>query len=178
MSEKIEVKDTISPAQKNSTIFCEICCTEDVQPEDQSKCMKGHVFCSTCAKRMAELQILQDKANLPCLSSKNCEAEFGYEEAKKFLPKNLYDIWQDLSFKELMKILDINKELCPFCDYTCILTGAYDFGIFMCGNRQCGKWSCRTCRSEDHTPLTCQRKFYLIKIDEFILNKRNFISFL
>ncbi|PWN37653.1 uncharacterized protein FA14DRAFT_176940 [Meira miltonrushii] len=106
------------------------------------------------------------KAHLPCLSSEDCKAQFGFEEAKKFLPEKLYDRWQKLSFQELMKALDFNEELCPFCDYACILTGAYDFGIFMCGNRQCAKWSCRTCRAEDHTPLTCQQSLGTLRWDD------------
>lgn len=146
----------------NSTIFCEICCSEDVCPEDQARCMVGHTFCTTCAKTMAEQQIVRQKAFLPCLSSDDCTAQFSRDEARRFLSEEMFDIWQGLAFNELRKELEINLELCDFCDYKCVMTGEYDFGIFMCGNPKCGKWSCRTCRKEDHTPLTCQREYHLM----------------
>lgn len=49
-------------------IECEICCTEDVPLHGLTHCEEGHLFCMSCARKMAESQIGMHRSTLGCMS--------------------------------------------------------------------------------------------------------------
>lgn len=147
----------------SQSIFCEICCSEEIPPEYQTICPKGHTFCITCAGMMAQRQITNYQKTLPCMSmEEECQAEFTEEEAKKFLNQILFKRWKELQIELFAKELGIEEplEFCPFCDFYRVILEPNKSKIFICGNQECKKWSCRECKTEDHLPLTCEGEFF------------------
>lgn len=128
-------------APPGEPICCEICCFEDIEPEDHPKCALGHTFCKICARNMAQRQIINSETSLPCMSMDGCEEEFEEEEAKKFLSEVLYKKWRILFIEKFAKELGIKDtiEFCPFCDFNRVAISISEAQTFICGSPNCGK---------------------------------------
>lgn len=171
MTDRIIIDWTEKDVLPNEPIFCEICCYEDIMPEDQTICPKGHTFCKICAAMMAQRQITNFQASLPCMSMEGCEEEFQEEEVKGFLNEVLYKRWKELQIEKYAKELGIEEPLdfCPFCDFYRVIIEPNDSQIFICGFEDCQARSCRKCKAEDHSPLTCKGE-YLYKLIRIATN--------
>jgi hypothetical protein len=139
-----------------STMECEICCLDDVPLKNMTQCPEGHVFCFTCARKMAETQIGMQKVDLPCMSMEGCEASFTEAEMRRFLEPKTMGLWVRLKAKEDISSASIDGLVtCPFCEYMVIIEG--DIGSkLQCGNPECRKVSCPSCKQLAHDKLSCE----------------------
>ncbi|TEB21385.1 hypothetical protein FA13DRAFT_132246 [Coprinellus micaceus] len=70
---------------------------------------------------------------------------------------NCFSLYERLKQqKELKEAALEGLEVCPFCDWGCVLEASKEeYPIFLCGNWECAKSSCRLCRKETHAQRTC-----------------------
>ena len=113
-------------------------------------------FVKKCASNMAQRQVINFQTSLPCMME-GCKEEY-LEEAKKFLGEVLYKKCRILFIEKFAKELGIKDaiEFCPFCDFNRVAIIISEAKTFLCENPNCEKWSCRDCKEEDHSPLSCE----------------------
>ncbi|PWN34742.1 uncharacterized protein FA14DRAFT_178140 [Meira miltonrushii] len=149
--------DSTVNADEDSSADCPICCNEDIPPDDLTKCIVGHRFCKSCARRLAETEIGLQRTKFQCMHMEGCEATFSESEIKRFLDEKTFQLWSRMRTNEEVKSAKIDGlEACPFCFYAHIIYPEDRDKPFFCGNHECGKWSCLDCKKLSHEGKTCE----------------------
>ncbi|KAF9929331.1 hypothetical protein FBU30_001692 [Linnemannia zychae] len=108
------------------------CCFDDVPANRIAQCDAGHIFCLSCSRRGAEVELGYRRTVLKCMTGE-CTQVFPDSEAAG---------------------LDSLVE-CPFCSYAAIIENDED-KEFRCQGPKCRKVSCRLCKALTHIPLSCE----------------------
>lgn len=65
------------------------CCFDDVPPNRMAQCEEGHLFCLSCARQAAEVELGYQRTVLKCMTSE-CASTFKDSEAVKFLARPVF----------------------------------------------------------------------------------------
>lgn len=114
------------------------------------------LFCYSCARKNAEVQLGLSKYELKCVSMDDCTGHFHPSERKSYLDNKtiaaLDRIEQDAALREANIE---NLASCPFCPYAAECPPVEEDREFRCQNPECLTVSCRLCSRVTHVPQTC-----------------------
>ncbi|KAF9901329.1 hypothetical protein EC991_006256 [Linnemannia zychae] len=131
------------------------CCFDDVPANRIAMCEDGHVFCLSCSRRGAEVELGYRRTVLKCMTA-GCKAVFSDSEAVIFLPKPVFEGLMRARQQNELKMAGLDSLVeCPFCSYAAIVENDED-KEFRCQGPKCHKVSCRLCRALTHIPLSCE----------------------
>lgn len=149
--------DSTINAEDESNADCPICCNENIPAQEMTKCVDGHRFCKSCARRLAETEIGFQRTRFQCMHMQGCEAFFSEVEIKRFLDEKAFQLWSRLRTNEDLKSAKIDGlESCPFCFYSYVVYPEDRDKPFFCRNNECGKWSCMHCKKLFHEGKSCE----------------------
>lgn len=134
------------------------CCYAELPFELMSQCNEAHLFCHSCIRRYAGIQLGEGNTRLACMHISGCEALLPVGELRRLLPANVFALYERLEQqKELAEAKVEGLEGCPFCDWACIPSvPKEDHPLLQCGREECGIVSCRLCRKKEHVPFGCE----------------------
>ncbi|GAM36037.1 RING finger protein [Talaromyces pinophilus] len=135
------------------------CCFTEVPPDRTVPCEGDeiHLFCSSCIKQKAEVQVGSMQYELKCFDTSGCQANFSSKLIRKVIGDKLMKRLEDLQQQdEIAKASIDGLEECPFCDFKAICPPVEQNKEFTCLNSDCEKVSCRLCKEETHIPQTCE----------------------
>ncbi|KAG0212190.1 hypothetical protein BGX28_006736 [Mortierella sp. GBA30] len=137
----------------NELIECG-CCFDDIPPNRVAQCEDGHLFCLSCSKQAAEVEIGYKRTVLKCMSA-GCTSAFTDSEAVKFLPGPVFKGLLRARQQQELKMAGLDSLVeCPFCPYAAVMENEQD-KEFRCQAKRCRKVSCRQCKQLTHIPLSC-----------------------
>ncbi|KAF9582362.1 hypothetical protein BGW38_000298 [Lunasporangiospora selenospora] len=137
----------------NELIECG-CCYDDVPPNRVSQCEEGHLFCFSCSRQGAEVELGYRRTVLKCMTA-GCTSFFSDSEATKFLSKSVFEGLLRARQQNELKMAGLDSLVeCPFCSYAAVVENDDD-KEFRCLAPKCLKVSCRQCQAPTHIPLTC-----------------------
>ena len=115
-----------------------------------------HNFCFTCVEGLADTQVGLLKYEMLCMDSSGCTATLSHEDVGRAIPITTFDRLElNQQQAEIMAANIEGLEQCPSCDYKAICGELKEEPVFYCQNPECSRASCRSCKKDDHTPLTC-----------------------
>ncbi|KAF9426239.1 hypothetical protein BGZ94_006776 [Podila epigama] len=130
------------------------CCYDDVPPNRTASCDEGHLFCLSCSRRGAEVELGYQRTVLKCMTD-GCTSQFSDSEAIRFLPLPVFKGLQKTRQQSEIKMAGLDSLVeCPFCSYAAIVENDDD-KEFRCMGRKCKKVSCRLCKAPTHIPMSC-----------------------
>ncbi|KUL84720.1 hypothetical protein ZTR_07645 [Talaromyces verruculosus] len=135
------------------------CCFTEVPPDRTVPCEGDeiHLFCNSCIKQKAEVQVGSMQYELKCFDTSGCQANFSSKLIRKVIGDKLMKRLEDLQQQdEIAKASIDGLEECPFCDFKAICPPVEQNKEFTCLNSDCEKVSCRLCKEETHIPQTCE----------------------
>lgn len=152
-----ENSNTKMSASTENEFECSICCEESVAMKESTKCMQGHQFCLSCARKLAETEIGLQRTKFECMHMEGCQSTFSEEEIRRFLKPETYRLWSQMRMVEEMRSACIpDLESCPFCFYAYVILPEDREKPFFCANVECGKWSCIECKKLLHEGKSCE----------------------
>ncbi|TFK66613.1 hypothetical protein BDN72DRAFT_140874 [Pluteus cervinus] len=151
------------------------CCFDEFPFDKMIQCPEAHLFCMSCITQLASTSIVTPMGPAAASSSSGsavpalvvcptigdtpCNLPFTASELKRALPDTLYQKWERECQRREVDAAEVDgMEECPFCDWRCIMTLAFEEEkLFRCGNDDggCGVVSCRKCQKPDHLPKSC-----------------------
>lgn len=137
-------------------IECE-CCFGSAPIDEMVQCGEGHLFCSPCLVRQAEMAAYDAaKTDLRCMSmGGECSAPFPWSQVERAIPEKLREKLSERQSSDVLRQANVEGLVqCPFCNFGAIVENEHD-REFRCYNEACGKVSCRLCKEESHIPLRC-----------------------
>lgn len=143
----------------NALIECHICFDSEIPLNRSVSCTaeEGHLFCYACVQQLADTQVGLMKHKMNCQHGDGCNARLDREGIGRAVPLTTVD---RLAFNEqqadIMAAGIDGLEECPHCDYKAIMDPVEMIPVFNCLNPECGRMSCRACKEDAHTPLTCE----------------------
>lgn len=85
-----------------------------------------------------------------------CEATFLRSQLMAALGPQILNKLESIQQEDEIREAGLDGlESCPFCDSKAIYPAVKDEPVFHCLKESCKKISCRSCRQDDHAPLTC-----------------------
>ncbi|KAK5802049.1 hypothetical protein F5H01DRAFT_82077 [Linnemannia elongata] len=131
------------------------CCFDDVPANRIAMCEEGHIFCLSCSRRGAEVELGYRRTVLKCMTA-GCTAVFPDSEAVLFLSKPVFEGLLRARQQSELKMAGLDSLVeCPFCSYAAIVENDED-KEFRCQGPKCRKVSCRLCKALTHIPLSCE----------------------
>lgn len=132
---------------------CQCCYDNEVMAEDMAACNEGHLFCTECIRRSAEIAIGNAQNGFACLTA--CTAEFSLKVLRTVLKPTVFSrMVQKKQLEEVQAAGIEDLENCPFCGFATIPHP--DSTVFMCYNPECMRDSCRKCKRPNHIPQRCE----------------------
>lgn len=135
------------------------CCFAEVLPDRTVPCDGDeiHLFCNSCVKHKAEVQVGLMQYELKCFDTSGCQAGFSIKLVRKVIGDKLMKRLEDLQQQdEIAKASIDGLEECPFCEFKAICPPVEQNKEFTCLNSDCEKVSCRLCKEDTHIPQTCE----------------------
>ncbi|KAJ9108828.1 hypothetical protein QFC21_000148 [Naganishia friedmannii] len=146
------------PATEDGDTECS-CCFGDDDLMFMVQCAEGHNFCRDCIRKMTEVAVGDQTANVVCPHTDGCEAKFHDRDLRKAMPVKLYNTYAGIiQRKELEEAGIEGLESCPYCNFGLIIENP-DERLFTCQSDDCGIVSCRKCRKHEHLPKTCEEGY-------------------
>lgn len=141
----------------NGDVFECQCCYEECTMNKITHCDGDtiHYFCLECAKRNADNEIGNMRYKLICMSGDVCTASFSRNERRRFLDEKALSALDRIEQQAAIKEAGVEIVWCPFCEFGASCPPVYIDKEFRCQGAECGKVSCRICKTESHIPLTC-----------------------
>ena len=134
-------------------VECGVCFDDECLVSEIVMCESGCMFCQSCVKRGAEVQIGENKVNIQCMLV--CGAEMPYQALKGIISDKLYSkLCDNRQLEEIRAAGITNLVQCPACNYAVIMPDN-QVKVITCANQDCGKQTCRLCGEESHIPLSC-----------------------
>ncbi|KAF9086546.1 hypothetical protein BGX23_008793 [Mortierella sp. AD031] len=131
------------------------CCFDDVPANRIAMCEEGHIFCLSCSRQGAEVELGYRRTVLKCMTA-GCKAVFPDSEAELFLAKSVFEGLLRARQQSELKMAGLDSLVeCPFCSYAAIVENDED-KEFRCEGPKCRKVSCRFCKALTHIPLSCE----------------------
>ncbi|KAG0374891.1 hypothetical protein BGX24_009800 [Mortierella sp. AD032] len=131
------------------------CCFDDVPANRIAMCEEGHIFCLSCSRRGAEVELGYRRTVLKCMTA-GCTAVFPDSEAAIFLAKPVFEGLMRARQQSELKMAGLDSLVeCPFCSYAAIVENDED-KEFRCEGPKCRKVSCRLCKALTHIPQSCE----------------------
>ena len=134
------------------------CCFDDYPINKLTHCDgdEPHFFCYECAQRNVMEEIGKSRYKLQCMDSSGCKASFSYGQKQRFLDEKTFEALERGQQQAQIRLAQLEGlSSCPFCDFAAICPPIDVDREFRCSNPECEKTSCRLCKVESHTPLTC-----------------------
>lgn len=132
------------------------CCYDSFRFVRMIQCPEGHLFCSDCVKRNADVQIGSNKADIKCMDTSDCQSVFSKSELSKVLNLQMMKRLEQIELEASIDQANIEGlEKCPFCVWAVIIENPEE-RVFRCGNQKCLKETCRQCKKATHIPKTCE----------------------
>ena len=139
--------------EEGGLMSCPVCYDEECLLSEMTQCTDGCLFCSDCVKRGAKVQIGENKPSISCLLS--CGANIPLKVLEKLLPGLLFNKLVERQQMEEIKAAGLEGLVqCPACSYAIVITDP-EVKIMTCGNKECGRETCRLCGERSHVPLAC-----------------------
>ncbi len=135
------------------------CCFGDYAINKLTHCdgEEPHFFCFECAQRNVQEEIGQTRYKLQCMDGSGCKASFSHGEKQRFLDEKTFEAFERGHQQAQIRLAQLEGlSKCPFCDFAAICPPIEIDREFRCSNPECEKISCRLCKVESHTPLTCE----------------------
>lgn len=133
---------------------CQVCFDEECLVSEVVMCDSGCMFCPSCVKRGAEVQIGENKIHFSCLLT--CGATLPLKSLQGVLSKKLFSkLTEKIQLEEVKAAGIENLFQCPACNYAVIAPSDNDIKEIICGNPDCGRKTCKLCGEISHIPLTC-----------------------
>ncbi|KAG0287062.1 hypothetical protein BGZ96_008970 [Linnemannia gamsii] len=159
--EQAEINDALAE-EENLRVHTEYnnlkecgCCFDDVPANRIAMCEEGHIFCLSCSRRGAEVELGYRRTVLKCMTG-GCTAVFPDAEAVLFLAKPVFEGLMRARQQSELKAAGLDSLVeCPFCSYAAIVENDED-KEFRCQGPKCRKVSCRFCKALTHVPLSCE----------------------
>lgn len=88
------------------------CCFDDVPPNRMAQCEEGHLFCLSCARQAAEVELGYQRTVLKCMTP-GCTKAFTDSEAIKFLARPVFQGLQrarQQSELKMVRFIDIRTD--------------------------------------------------------------------
>ncbi|KAJ9125181.1 hypothetical protein QFC22_000135 [Naganishia vaughanmartiniae] len=146
------------PATKDGDAECS-CCFGDDDLMFMVQCAEGHNFCRDCIRKMTEVAVGDQTANVVCPHTDGCEAKFYDRDLRKAMSVKLYNTYMGIiQRKELEEAGIEGLESCPYCNFALIIENQEE-RLFACQSDDCGTVSCRKCRKHEHLPKTCEEGY-------------------
>eukprot|EP01156_Anaeramoeba_ignava_P010689 Anaeramoba_ignava/a480499_66.p1 GENE.a480499_66~~a480499_66.p1 ORF type:complete len:689 (+),score=155.65 a480499_66:73-2139(+) len=156
LDEELAKKLNEEQYEKEGALIECACCFTDVPLDEMVSCNGGHLFCSTCLKRLVEEAISQRKREIYCMSMDGCREKFSREMIEKAVPSKTWNLYQRLLQEQDVDLAGLtNLKKCPFCEYAVIIDDP-NTTVLECKNPSCMKASCLKCGELDHRPLKCE----------------------
>ena len=136
-------------------VECSVCGDEECLVSEVIMCDQGCMFCPDCARGWVKVQIGENRASLAC--PMQCGSEVPMRALEEVLPQKLYS--KLLENRQLEEIREAGLEdlvHCRACNYAVIMPPGSQVNVIVCGNKDCGKETCRLCGEESHIPLRCE----------------------
>ncbi|CAG0917359.1 unnamed protein product [Notodromas monacha] len=151
---KCQKRSAVNEAKKSGTLLeCAICCMDDFLVSDMRECVRGHLFCSTCLKRHAEISVAEGK-HVSCLHA-DCSESVALSQLRDLLSPNVFaSVLRYVQKTELDNAKLGHLEACPFCGFEMEFEDE-SLTVFECINPLCRMNTCRKCKRSDHRPLLC-----------------------
>ena len=122
---------------------CGCCYDNEVLFEDMLTCPEGHLFCSTCVRRLVEVGVGEGKVHFACLAA-DCPQEFTTATLQNVLSSKTFSLVLRKMQEEELRNADIDDLVsCPFCTFSTIMPNPDD-KVLRCLNPDCLKESCRS----------------------------------
>lgn len=151
--EKKRAKAVEDARKVGGLVECQVCLDSDCLVAEVAMCEAGCMFCRDCVRRGAEVQIGDSKATISCLLS--CGENFPLAVLQTLLPPQMYSkVLQRIQMEEVRAAGLEDLVQCPACSFATIMPDPED-KVIICGNKDCGKMTCRLCGEESHLPLSC-----------------------
>eukprot|EP00611_Tribonema_gayanum_P019564 TRINITY_DN340_c4_g1_i1.p1 TRINITY_DN340_c4_g1~~TRINITY_DN340_c4_g1_i1.p1 ORF type:complete len:679 (-),score=238.88 TRINITY_DN340_c4_g1_i1:932-2968(-) len=131
------------------------CCCSEAPFEEMISCAEGHMFCANCLKRFVEERLYGlGRAELSCMDSSGCKAQFPDEFLKRALPEAVYTKFQQKAASAAAAAVCGDALFaCPKCGTQAeVPTGVK---VFACPQAGCGVQTCVECGEEAHVPFKC-----------------------
>ncbi|KAF8816828.1 hypothetical protein BYT27DRAFT_6378451 [Phlegmacium glaucopus] len=145
---RVEEDEEDSREDDGTTIECQYCFAE--YPLSKIvQCPEAHLFCSTCVSTYVATQLGNSNSSLTCIHYSSCSLPFPPSELKRILPVKSYKLYEQLEQqKQIMQAGLMGFEMCPFCEWTCLLVSGEEDKPFICRIEAggCGVVSCRECQ--------------------------------
>ena len=139
--------------EEGGLMSCPICYDDECLLSEMTQCTDGCLFCSDCVKRGAKVQIGENKSSISCLLS--CGANIPLKVLEKLLPGLLFNKLVERQQMEEIKAAGLEGLVqCPACSFAIVITDP-EVKIMVCGNKECGRETCRLCGEKSHVPLAC-----------------------
>ena len=135
------------------------CCFGDYPINKLTHCDgdEPHFFCFECALRNVMEEIGQSRYKLQCMDGSGCKASFNHEQKQRFLDEKTFEAFERGHQQAQIRLANLEGlSKCPFCDFAAICPPIDIDREFRCSNPECEKISCRLCKVESHTPLSCE----------------------
>ncbi|KAG0053302.1 hypothetical protein BGZ83_001341 [Gryganskiella cystojenkinii] len=131
------------------------CCFDDIPPNRMAQCADGHLFCYSCSRQAAEVELGYQRTVLKCMTS-GCTATFTDSEIVKFLAKPVFQGLLRARQQSELKMAGLEGLVeCPFCSYAAVIENEDD-KEFRCEAPKCKRVSCRLCKEPTHIPQSCE----------------------
>ena len=134
------------------------CCFGDYPINKLTHCDgdEPHFFCFECARRNVMEEIGQSRYKLQCMDGSGCKASFSHGQKLRFLDEKIFETLERGLQQAQIRLAKLEGlSTCPFCDFAAICPPIDVDREFRCSNPDCEKITCRMCKVESHTPLTC-----------------------
>lgn len=134
------------------------CCFTDYPLNRMVHCNTDdpHFFCYSCMQNWVGSEMGQGRCRPKCFTTDGCSDDFSRAQLQASLDPKILERLEKLQQLEDLRAANIDGlEQCPFCDYQEICDPVEVDREFRCGD--CKVVSCRLCRHESHTPLTCEQ---------------------
>ncbi|THH12108.1 hypothetical protein EW146_g7819 [Bondarzewia mesenterica] len=134
------------------------CCFTEYPFNKMIQCPDTHLFCSECVIAYASTKLGEHNPDLTCMDLSGCKLPFPDSELRRILPVKLLELFERVRQRRDVEAAGLEGlEECPFCDYKAVIDVDIETDkIFRCQNEECGKFSCRKCKKEDHLPKSCE----------------------
>ncbi|KAG5185647.1 hypothetical protein JKP88DRAFT_348220 [Tribonema minus] len=131
------------------------CCCSEAPFEEMISCAEGHMFCANCLKRFVEERLYGlGRAELSCMDSSGCKAQFPDEFLQRALPEAVYTKFQQKAASAAAAAVCGDALFaCPKCGTQAEVPAGVK--VFACPQAGCGVQTCVECGEEAHVPFKC-----------------------
>ncbi|XP_071740722.1 E3 ubiquitin-protein ligase RSL1-like [Rutidosis leptorrhynchoides] len=147
------VEETKTNQQQQPDGYCAICMDTKTSSEmfrNINVC--HHTFCLDCIREHVATRIKENLALVQCPDPR-CKGEIGPQVCQSFLPKQVFDRWENVLCESL--IMGSEKFYCPFKDCSAMLLNDGDVTVTSAECPHCNRLFCAQCKVTWHAGMDC-----------------------